>query len=138
MKRLVQTRTVNFADCDPAKIVFYPRYLEWFDRGTEMLFRSVGLDWEKMMAGSDWNGAPIVDVGANFKRPSRFGDSVDIESWVEEWRGKTFLVRHQVRNKGELSVEGHELRIWTVTDTSRPAGLRAEPVPAEIVARFQS
>ena len=25
---------VDFADCDPARIVFYPRYFDWFDRAT--------------------------------------------------------------------------------------------------------
>lgn len=137
MRRSVQTRMVNFADCDPAQLVFYPRYFEWFDRGTEMLFRSVGLDWEVLFAEGTWNGVPLLDAGANFKRPCRFGDTVAVESWIEEWRGKTFLVRHHVRNKGELAVEGHELRAWTVADNTRPAGLRAEPVPAEIIARFE-
>ena len=138
MKRSLQRRVVNFADCDPARLVFYPRYFEWFDRGTEMLFRSVGLDWETLLGKGDWSGVPLLDAAANFKRPCRFGDTVEIESWVEQWRGKTFLVRHHIKNKGELAVEGRELRAWVVTDKSRPAGLRAEPVPAEIIARFQS
>ncbi|MFI4987840.1 MAG: acyl-CoA thioesterase [Alphaproteobacteria bacterium] len=138
MRRSLQTRRVNFADCDPARIVFYPRYFEWFDRGTEMLFRSVGLDWEAIFATSDWNGVPLLDANASFKRPCRFGDTIELESWIEEWRGKTFLVRHEIRNKGELAVDGRELRAWTVVDKTRPAGLRAEPVPAEIIARFQA
>jgi 4-hydroxybenzoyl-CoA thioesterase len=138
MKRSVQTRLVNFADCDPAQIVFYPRYFEWFDRGTEMLFRAAGLDWETLFATGNWNGVPILDAGANFKRPCRFGDTVTVETWIEEWRGKTFLVRHQIRNRGELAAEGHELRAWTVKDPSRPAGLRAESIPEEVVARFRS
>src|SRR5579883_1489875 len=105
MKRSVQTRLVNFADCDPAQIVFYPRYFEWFDRGTEMLFRAAGLDWETLFATGNWNGVPILDAGANFKRPCRFGDTVTVDTWIEEWRGKTFLVRHQIRNRGELAAE---------------------------------
>jgi 4-hydroxybenzoyl-CoA thioesterase len=138
MKRLIEPRLVNFADCDPAQLVFYPRYFEWFDRNTEQLFRSAGLHWQEMYATNpDWNGVPILDAGANFKRPCRFGDTVEIETWVEEWRGKTFLVRHHIRNRGELAVEGHELRVWAIKDKTRPAGLRAEPVPPDIVARFQ-
>ncbi|HLI13423.1 MAG TPA: acyl-CoA thioesterase [Alphaproteobacteria bacterium] len=138
MKRSVLKRMINFADCDPAQIVFYPRYFEWFDRGTEMMFRSVGLAWEKLFAKGEWSGVPLLDVGANFKRPCRFGDSIEIESWVDEWRGKTFLVRHHVKKDGELAVEGHELRAWTVKDKSRPAGMRAAEVPGEVVALFQA
>ena len=54
-----------------------------------MLFRSVGLEWESLLGKGGWNGVPLVDAAANFKRPCRFGDTVEIESWVEEWRGKT-------------------------------------------------
>lgn len=138
MRHVILPRTVNFADCDSAQIVFYPRYFEWFDRGTEMLFRSVGLPWEEMFGKDDWKGVPLLDASASFKRPCRLGDSIEVESTIAEWRGKTFVVRHQIRNKGEMAVEGRELRIWTVADKSRPGGLRGEPVPAEIMARFQS
>jgi len=138
MRRSLETRTVGFADCDPARLVYYPRYFEWFDRATESLFRAVGLKWEELFAAGAWSGVPLLDAGAKFLRPCRFGDVIEIESWIEEWRGKTFLVRHRIRNKGEIAVEGNELRAWTVVDKSRPAGIRAEPVPAEVVARFDA
>ncbi len=138
MRRSLQTRQVNFADCDPARIVFYPRYFEWFDRATETLFRSVGLEWAAIFAAGEWNGVPLLDAHASFKQPCRFGDTIEIASWIEEWRGKTFLVRHEIRNGGAIAVEGRELRAWTVVDKSRPTGLRAEPVPADVIARFQA
>jgi 4-hydroxybenzoyl-CoA thioesterase len=137
MRRSVLTRTVNFADCDPARIVFYPRYFEWFDRGTEMLFRQAGLDWEAMMGQDGWIGVPLLDAGAKFLRPCRFGDVIEIASWIAEWRGRTFLVKHSISNRGAAAVEGHELRAWTVSDPERPSGMRAKAVPADIVARFE-
>ena len=39
---------VDFADCDPARIVFYPRYFDWFDRATERMFRSRGMPWAQL------------------------------------------------------------------------------------------
>jgi 4-hydroxybenzoyl-CoA thioesterase len=136
MRRLVVARTVNFADCDPARIVFYPRYFEWFDRGTEMLFRQVGLDWETMMDKGGWIGVPLLDASAKFLRPCRFGDLIEISSWVAEWRGRTLVVEHRVSNKDALAVEGREIRAWTVRDPERPSGMRATEVPSEIMARF--
>ena len=37
---LKNTRTIRiqWGDCDPAGIVFYPRYFEWFDACTILLF----------------------------------------------------------------------------------------------------
>jgi len=40
---LINTRIVRvqWGDCDPAGIVFYPRYFEWFDASTILLFESL-------------------------------------------------------------------------------------------------
>lgn len=142
MKRNRVTRMVNFADCDPARIVFYPRFYEWFDRGTEMLFRSVGLHWEKMMdedtGDGPFSGVPLVETGAVYRSPTRFGDEIEIESWIDTIGGKTFTVLHHIHNAGNLAVEGREVRVWAVTDTSRPAGIRAIPIPDHVRKLFEA
>lgn len=131
-----QTFTVDFADCDPARIVFYPRYFEWFDRSSERMFRDRGLDWNEMWPAYDLVGLPIVEAKANFKAPSRMGDRITVESWVGEWKGKVFVVEHRVINAGNVTVEGHEIRVWGVRDPDHPAGMKAAPVPDEIIAKM--
>src|SRR6185295_11579207 len=52
--RLEQVKTyrhnvsVHWGDTDPARIVFYPNYFEWFDQSTRLFFDSVGLDWDSL------------------------------------------------------------------------------------------
>ena len=49
------TVKVRWSESDPAGIVFYPRFFEWFDLGTEALFESLGLPWTEMFpAERDW------------------------------------------------------------------------------------
>lgn len=129
---------VDFADCDPARIVFYPRYFDWFDRATENLFRERGMPWPQLWAQYRLAGFPIVDANAKFLGPSRFGERIAIESWVDEWRNKLFLVRHRVLNAGKVVVEGHELRVWALRDPADPENMKAGPVPDEIKARFEA
>jgi 4-hydroxybenzoyl-CoA thioesterase len=128
---------VDFADCDPARIVFYPRYFDWFDRATERMFRSRGMPWAQLFSNYRMAGLPIVDATARFLGPSRFGDQIAIESWVSEWRAKAFVVEHRIQNKGKVVVEGRELRVWGLRDPSDPDGMKAGVVPPEIIARFQ-
>ena len=128
---------VDFADCDPARIVFYPRYFAWFDRATERLFRERGLAWPELWAQYRLAGFPIVDAQAKFLGPSRFGDRITIESWIGEWRDKLFLVQHRVINADQTVVEGHELRVWALRDPANPDGMKAGPIPKEIRARFE-
>src|SRR4051794_30130369 len=41
---------VGWGDCDPARIVFFPRYFEWFEICTTALFRAAGLPLHAMFA----------------------------------------------------------------------------------------
>ena len=136
-KRFTMTHQVGFADCDPARLVFYPRFFELFDRATERLFAAVGFPWSENFGRDGLAGLPLVDAGAKFISPVRFGDRLDIESWVSEWRNKTFIVRHDLRVGDTLAVEGREIRAWVVVDPSRPKGVRAVPIPDDVRARFK-
>ena len=58
---------VDFADCDPARIVFYPRYFDWFDRATERMFRSRGMPWAQLFPEYRMAGVALVDASASFR-----------------------------------------------------------------------
>ncbi|MGC2696274.1 MAG: thioesterase family protein [Candidatus Angelobacter sp.] len=70
-----QTRVlVRFSDCDPAGIVFYPRYLEMFNNLVEDWCREgwrYGFDEIVMKQG--W-GLPTVRLEVDFLAPSRLGE----------------------------------------------------------------
>ena len=136
MKRFRQTIKILFSDCDPAQIVFYPNYFRLFDRATQQMFNDVGLEWSKFWPEHGLAGLPIVDVGAKFSGPARMDDEVVMESWIDEWRGRTFVVKHQIAKGGRIIVDGHEIRVWAAKDASAPEGIKAAPIPDDIKALF--
>ncbi len=136
-RRNTYIRHVRFADCDPARIVFYPRFFELFDRATEELFHSVGFFWDKEFGANGLNGLPLVDASARFLSPAWFGDTLEIESWIDEWKGKVFVVEHRIRAGDREIAEGREVRVWAMDAPDRPSGIRAVPMPDEIRARFE-
>ena len=74
---LSSTRTVRieWGDCDPAGIIFYPRYFEIFDAATAALFeRALGLTKFQQLKQFDFAGYPLARTRAKFIRPTRFGD----------------------------------------------------------------
>ena len=129
-------RRVEFGDCDPARIVFYPRYFAWFDEATWRLFASVGLSPDVLRTHYAFAGFPIVEAKAKFLAPSRFFDEIVIESHVETWRDKTFDIVHRVKNGGTPAVEGMETRIWCEPHPDDPARLKAKPVPRAIADKL--
>ena len=125
---------IEWGQCDPAGIVFYPQYFLIFDSSTGWLFERTGLSPRAMRNKYGIVGMPIVDVGARFILPCRFDDEVVVESEVGEWGRSSFTVRHRVMKENALAVEGFEKRVWAASDPERPGAIRAQAVPAEIKA----
>jgi 4-hydroxybenzoyl-CoA thioesterase len=127
---------IEWGDCDPAGIVFYPRYLAFFDANTAYLFEAAGLPKADLVRIYDIIGMPLVDVGAKFFMPSRFGDRVSVESNVAEWRRSSLTIEHRILRDGKVAVQGHESRVWAGKDPERPGGIKARAIPEEVIQRF--
>jgi 4-hydroxybenzoyl-CoA thioesterase len=133
----IRTIRVQWGDCDPAGIVYYPRYFEWFDASTILLFeKATGLPKIKMLETYNGGGLALLEARAVFKIASQYGDDLNISTQVTEFRRSSFFVRHKVMKDDALALEGFETRLWTVRDPAAPSRLRSGEMPAEIVARF--
>jgi 4-hydroxybenzoyl-CoA thioesterase len=130
------TRTVRieWGDCDPAGIIFYPRYFQIFDASTALLFeRSLGMTKFQMFKNLEFAGFPLVRTRARFLKPTRFGDDVTVESKIAFDRS-SFDVEHRLSLKGEICVEASEKRVWVVRDAN--GRLKSHPVPEAVLAKF--
>lgn len=122
---------VDFGDCDPAGIVFYPNFYRWFDRATHQMFRESGYTF----AGLREQGLiawPLVDTGARFLLPVTAGEKISIHSGVSQWSRKSFRVSHQVKRNDELLVDGFEVRILGAAVAGQPQRMRAVEIPAQM------
>jgi 4-hydroxybenzoyl-CoA thioesterase len=129
---------IEWGDCDPAQIVHYPRYLAYFDGCTTALFKKAGLSKRQMLKTYQIVGIPLVDLRASFKAPSRFSDTVIVESEITEWRRSSFSVHHRLFNKSVLAVECFETRVWAAVSESDPDRIESKPVPREVIEMFSA
>ena len=131
--------TIEWAQCDPAGIVFNARFFEFFDAGTWGLFEAaLGVKPPDLAATFGILGLPLVDAGARFIAPARFGDVVEMTSEISAFRRSSFDVVHQLLVHGALAVEGRETRVWAVRDPADPSKMKAQTIPPEVTARFQT
>jgi len=129
-----RTLTIEWGQCDPAGIVFYPQFLVIFDTSTGLLFARTGLSASEMRKAYGIIGMPLVEQGTKFLRPCRFDDEVVVESEVGEWGRTSFTMRHRIIKDGDLAVEGFEKRVWAVNDPEHPGRIKAEPIPRDVMA----
>ncbi|MGA8430772.1 MAG: thioesterase family protein [Candidatus Sulfotelmatobacter sp.] len=131
-----KTIQIEWGDCDPAQIVYYPRYFAYFDACTTALFKKAGFIKREMLKTYRIVGIPLVDLKASFIAPSRFSQDVIVESEITEWRRSSFCVRHRLFNEDVLSVECVETRVWTALSATDPDKIQSKPVPQEVIAKF--
>ena len=134
---LVNRREVEIecGDCDAAGIVFYPRYFAMFDASTAYLLeKAIGMKkiaWTKHFGIV---GIPMVDTGAKFIIPSRYGDVITIESRATAIRRSSFDVEHKVFKGDALAIEARETRVWAGRDPEDASKIKGYAIPEEVVA----
>ena len=133
----IRHRYIEWGDCDPAGIVFNPRFFEWFDGATAGLFDHAGYNKVALREKFAFVGFPIVESRAKFLKPSKFGDTVRIETMATEIGRSSFGIRHQLFNDEALAVEAFETRVWTGKHPDDPARLKSAPIPDEVIAALK-
>jgi 4-hydroxybenzoyl-CoA thioesterase len=131
MKEIVYTQRVEFGDCDPARIVWFPNFFRWIDAASRNFFMACGVpSWQETEKTMGVIGTPLVDTHAKFIRTASYGDTLQIHTSVPEWRGKSFLQRHRVVRDAELIMECDEVRIFAARRDD--GSIRALPIPVAI------
>lgn len=133
----IRKLTVEWGHCDPAGIVFNPRFFEYFDWSTSLLVRErLGVEKAAMREIYGVAGIPLVDTRATFHRPARYGDEIEIVTAVATVGRSSFEIEHKLFNKGELAVEAREKRVWVVEE---PDGrLKSRPMPEDVARRLRA
>jgi 4-hydroxybenzoyl-CoA thioesterase len=135
---LVNRRNIHieWGDCDPLGIVYFPRYFQFFDACTNALFKRAGLPKQEMLRKYEIAGIPLVESRARFLLPSSFGDTVVVESNITEWGKASFSVYHRLFKAEDLAVEGFEKRVWVVHAPNEKNKIKSQAIPREVIEKF--
>jgi len=131
-----QTIRIEWGDCDPAGIVYFPRYFEFFDACTRALFERAGLFKRDMLKSYAIAGIPVVDLKARFMAPSRYGDDVAVDSSIASWGDSSFVVRHRLMKGDAMAVECFETRVWVAHPDGDPTKFESRLIPRDVKERF--
>ena len=125
--RFICPITVEFNHCDPAGIVFYPRYFEMVNATVERFFAALGWSFGKMHLDMGC-GVPLVKIAAEFPAPSRLSDDLRF----------SLALRRIGRASADAMIEavcGREVRmVVSLTMVWIGPGLKARAWPKELRA----
>jgi len=72
---------VRYADTDHFGVVYYARYLDWFETGRTEILRVKGITYADLEKQDLF--APVVEVKVNYKKPPKYDDLVILETTIE-------------------------------------------------------
>jgi 4-hydroxybenzoyl-CoA thioesterase len=128
---------VRFADCDYARMVFYPRYLVMFNNLVEDWFAAgLNFSFSEMHAQRGW-GIPTVHLEVDFLAPSFLGDRLQAELAVTKIGRSSFALEIKLSGAdGKERIRGKSVLVLMELGRNR-----AIPIPGELkqqMEKFQS
>ena len=99
------TRTVRFGECDPAGVVYYPVFFNWFHETMEAWFeKELKLPYATALQKF---GFPAVSTSAQFRRPIAMGEEITIQLSVRKIGRSSVLLNFDIYDVGqELKANG--------------------------------
>lgn len=132
-KTVIHDIHITFGDCDPAGIVFYPNFSRWMDASSLNFFVQCGVPtWRELVKTTGIIGTPLLEIHTKFSQPATYGQTLQIHTSVEEWKGKVFIQKHRVMRGEDLICEGHETRAFCIRHPDNPERIKSIPVPEDI------
>jgi 4-hydroxybenzoyl-CoA thioesterase len=101
-------RMIQFYHCDPAGIVYYPRFFDICSDVKEEFMMQIGFPHHDTINRLRI-GWPIVRLETDFKAVSRYGDQLDID--IQLWRLGASSIGLQYRFRGD---DGERLLVKSV------------------------
>ena len=128
---------VRFGDCDPAGIVYFPRFFDFFHQAMETWFPAeLGFGYDEFVRDRKL-GFPAVHSEADFKRPCRFGERIEIHQRVTRLGRTSIHFAYEVHGDDGLRATGRSVCVVMNLDERSPGHGSAVEMPAELRARIE-
>lgn len=117
-----ERRLVRFQDVDAAGIVFYARTFDYFHDAYVGLLRERGAPLERALRSGEWV-APLTRAEAEYLRPLRFGDEIEVVIVAVELAETEYVVSYRIDLDGEPACVGRTRHVSVDPETFRRAAL---------------
>lgn len=111
---------VRFQDVDAGGVLFFGRIYDYCHHAYEEFWGAEGVDRAHFFAGADFL-VPIAHSEADYRRPIRHGDRIDVRIDVTRVGRASFTLRYHVTGpEGDLRVEASTVHAFVDRGTMKP------------------
>ncbi len=121
-------KMIQFSNCDPAGIVFYPQYFYILSESKEDFLIHIGHPQHHYI-NTLRKGWPMVRLETDFKLPSRYGDWIDVDIEVFKLGSASLGLEYTIRGDDGERLVANSVIVLTHLDTGKPL-----PIPDDLRA----
>ena len=125
------TVKIYYEDTDCGGVVYYANYLRYMERARTEYLASRGYSVKKLM--DEGTIFMVLRVEIDYRSPARYGDTIEIETWVRDATRATMVFEHVMRDtvSGKVFVECRA-KVVFVDVNARP-----KRIPSEFVENMK-
>jgi acyl-CoA thioester hydrolase len=118
---------IYYEDTDCGGVVYYANYLRYMERARTEYLAARGYSVKTLM--DQGTIFMVFRVEIDYKAPARYGDTIEIETWVSDVTRATMIFEHVMREKTSRRVFVEcRAKVVAVDATGRPKRLPEEYV----------
>lgn len=102
---------VRFAETDAMGVVHHASYPIWFEQARIDFFKAVGAPYTEIE--KEGFESPVLELNVQYRRPCKFGDTVDIETKLVRESALKCRFLYRVLVNGTLCTTGSTLHAFT-------------------------
>lgn len=137
MRTYTYDRLLNWSECDPGGIIFFPHYARWMVDGLNEMLLSLGVDPNGARGENARGGLPVLGLSMKFLSAPALHETVTHRISVTKVGGKSIAITHRFLRGEELLMEAEETRVWAEHPLDNPRALRTQTVPDNVRALLE-
>lgn len=128
----IREEQIRFRHCDPAGIVFYPRYFEMVNDLVEDWFNELGMPFSEMHKS---HGVPTVEVSGKFLKPGRQNDLMKKRLRVSKIGNSSVTLEYDfINERGETLFQGKAVLVFVELNEGQ---LKSVPWTEELLSKMK-
>ncbi|GEM84398.1 acyl-CoA thioesterase [Meiothermus hypogaeus] len=95
---------VRYAETDAMGVVHHSSYVVWLEAARVEWLEQIGLPYTQIEVQG--LAFAVIELGLTYRNPARFGDRVEVETWLSEASSRTLRYQYRVWRSETLLAEG--------------------------------
>lgn len=87
---------VNYYETDKMGITHHSNYIRWMEEARINFLEQIGFAYDKLE--NDGIISPVIAIECDYKTTTTFGDSIEINVEIEEFKGVKLIIKYTMKN----------------------------------------